>query len=812
MTIRLLLIVAILICCSNSGFAQSRKIAQSLNAIKIGHCTSAKDFNNATGVTEINEAIKDEQKIGLVMDARPFAINQSTGKVLFTSGDGRVSVIHMNPFVYDYKISVAQQELISTALSDFLKLLLPPNLAGAVGTQSGEANKAVRAAALNELRGLERRLDTFKPPAACPAGDHQCEAMKELYTIFDEIKTKVATNSILVTKVDDSVIYKPNSNASVGSTNDRFIVFATDLTNLRNQQFEAYETCYNAQQLNDTLNGYDFKRLFGDLNTAQQEISEITELTNDLSNLTTTFGADPVLKTNPPRCSGFDCVAQLKAYADKVKIVIGDTGYQLKLNELRRKGREMQNVFLFTEQLKNKEGMFARTFTISKKFELSQATISIKREKLEPNQNQNAASTQSGTVNTENASGGGSGGGTGDAGEGTIGNTFGGPVVPGQLQAGNAATPAKPAASGSGDKPAGAASLTADVNETVQLGRPRFMLSGGMVYSPLPRRTFKPVKGFVLDAQGNPTGNGDATVVGFDQNSSRRLFPMLFLNSRVLDYEKGSLFFSLGITGKHDDNIDLEYLVGPSVSFLNDRALFTFGAYGGLTQNLVSDVQIGAALPDSLGDAKFFRKTLTWKPGFSFSYAFSRTKKAEAKGSTGGTSSPSDDLKNEIRLGGIPFSLGLGLAVTSLEERTYDEIAGFARDRQGDLTNGQTLTRIVGLTSSSGYRMVPMVMLHTRLTDFGKSRDFYFTTGLTGKKTDNDFDLEYLLGGSVNVYRRKVFMTFGTFIGKQQILGGNFFEGAALNRSQNVTTINRYVWKPAVSFSYDISRIIPRSN
>jgi hypothetical protein len=57
-----------------------------------------------------------------------------------------------------------------------------------------------------------------------------------------------------------------------------------------------------------------------------------------------------------------------------------------------------------------------------------------------------------------------------------------------------------------------------------------------------------------------------------------------------------------------------------------------------------------------------------------------------------------------------------------------------------------------------------------------------------------------------------VFLTFGTFIGKQQILGGNFFEGAALNKTQNVTTINRYVWKPAVSVSYDISRIIPRSN
>ena len=815
-TLQLFLIVLVSICCSRAG------IAQSLDDIKIGHCTAATTafVDKPTAIKDINDQIDKERKKGLVMDARPFAINQSTGKLLFTAGDGRVSVIHMNPFVYDYKISVAQQELVSTAVSDFLKLLLPPNLAGVVGTQSGDANKAIGAAAPNRLRLIEDRIPAFP---ACAPNDNPCLATGEMYNIFGKIKAKVdpakvdpasATVSPLFATLDHSMIPAKGGGA-LGGTNSLFASFTINLTNLRNQQFEAYDTCSSAQQLNQTLTPYDFNQFFTDLDTAQQEISQITALAEDLFQLATAFDNDNALKDHGSRlCKGFNCTAQFLAYATEVKTVLGETGYQRKLKDLRDKGKQMQNMYLFTEQLKNKEGMFARTFTIAKKFELSQATISIKREKLEDKNTANTPGTQSGTVDTQNTPGGGAGGGAGSGGgsEGNIGNKFGGPVVPGELQAGTAPTPAKPPADNSGDKPAGAASLTADVNETVQLGRPRFMLSGGMVYSPLPRRTFKPVKGFVLDAQGNPTGNGDANVIGFDQNSPRRLFPMMFINSRVIDHEKASLFFSLGITGKHDDNVDMEYLVGPSVSFLNDRALFTVGAYGGLTQNLVSDVRVGDAIPDSLGDAKFFRKTLTWKPGFSFSYSFSRAKKVEAKGSSGGTSSPSDDLKNEIRIGGVPFSLGLGLAVTSLEERTYDEIAGFARDRQGNLTNGKTLTRIVGLTSSSGYRMVPMVMLHTRLTDFGRSRDFYFTSGLTGKKTDNDFDLEYLLGGSVNVYGRKVFLTFGTFIGKQQILGGNFFEGAALNKTQNVTTINRYVWKPAISVSYDISRIIPRSN
>ena len=163
-TLQLLVIILVSICCSRAG------IAQSLDDIKIGHCTAATTafVDKPTAIKDINDQIDKERKKGLVMDARPFAINQSTGKLLFTGGDGRVSVIHMNPFVYDYKISVAQQELVSTAVSDFLKLLLPPNLAGVVGTQSGKANEAVRAAAPNELRGLERRLISFTPRYSLP--------------------------------------------------------------------------------------------------------------------------------------------------------------------------------------------------------------------------------------------------------------------------------------------------------------------------------------------------------------------------------------------------------------------------------------------------------------------------------------------------------------------------------------------------------------------------------------------------------------------------------------------------------------------
>jgi hypothetical protein len=808
------MLMIVLLCCAGSGMAQ-------LNDIKIGTCPAS--------TAAVETLVTTEKNKSLVLDARPFAINQATGKLLFTRGGGRVTVVHMNPFIYNYKISVAHQELISTAATDFLKLLLPPSLSPLVGTQSGRADKNQLGVAPSGLRMLEQRLDMFDVDickAQTGADAAACEAVGEMARVFREIKASMnplsPTVSPLFATLDDSEITFSTVGVAPEVTNAYFVEYSTALTELRNEELDTYNVCVKAQALNTRLHGVNFDTYFRDLNTAQQEISRITSLATELIQLTSAYNGDNDLKDKPARCNGLKCVTQFLAYANEIRAVLGGQGYQRKLDDLRNKGQDMQNMYLFTQQLKKKDGMFARTFPIEKKFELSQATITLKRLKLKTEADDKAntarGGTQSGTAtpgDTSDTSGGGTGGGSGS--EGNFGNQFGKFVSPdpqdgnGEQQSGTAEDKAKTDAKEGEEKPGNANALAAgDVNEVVQLGRPRLMLSGGLVYSPLARRTFKPVKGFVLDAQGNPTGNGDANVVGFNQNSSRRLFPMLFLNSRLWDYEQGSVFFSFGITGKKDDNVDLEYLFGPSFSFLNDRALFTVGAYGGMTQNLVNGVRVGDAIPSSLGDAEFYTKRMTWKPGFSFSYSFSRTKKGERTFGEGKTSK-ADELKDEIRIGSVPFHLALGLTFTSLEQRTYNEIAGFARDRQGNLTNGETLTRIVGLTSSSNYRLTPMAMLHTRLTDFGP-RDFYFTTGLTGKKTDNDFDLEYLLGGSVNIYRRKVFLTFGTFIGKQQILGGSFFEGAALGTSQNVTTENRYVWKPAFSFSYDISRIIPRPN
>lgn len=773
------------------SYGGERVLAQnpsSLNEVRILHCG-----DKAT----VDRWIQDEQKRGLVIDARPFAINQTTGISSFNGKTGHVAVVHMNPFVYKYTISVAQQELVSSAVTDFIELLLPEGLRPTGKTQSGAASKRLEvAAAPNKLEMIAARLSKFTSEKDCADPKHAgCKALLAIKDEFDKIKDSLTGNDF------DVITNDPPD--EVGD-------YETAIIALRNEQADAYTTCNAATALNTSLTTFDPSEYADELNTAKNQLTNITSLANDLVSLVDEYGEDSGLKDHVVRCEGFLCVKQFKAYAEAALELIGL--YEQDLAVRLATAEEMKRMLDLTKQMENKNGLFARTFDVIKKFELSAATVSISRENIPLRRAETPdaqAGTQSGTGGKKNpkpaAAGGASttgsaananGSGSNDAAE-ENGDKAADNEEPDEEQ---------PSNGGNGN---GAA--TGQINESIQIGRPRFLLSGGLVFSPLRRQTFEKVQGFTHDANGNPTGAGNTNIVGFGENSSRRLMPMVILNTRLRSFNPTSLFLSLGVTAKHDDNVDIEYLLGPSVSLLNDRALVTFGAYVGKVQNLVPDVKFGDEIPHSVGDdAKLFTKRYSWKPGFSFSYVFSETEKREPAASGDGGSS-ADDLKNEIRIGGIPFNLALGMAYTSLEERTFNPIVGFARDRQGNLTNGETLTRIVGVTSSSDYRLVPLALLHSRLLNFG-DRSFYFSTGVTGKKTDNNVHIEYLLGGSTNLYRRKVFVTVGAFAGKQQLLGGDLFTGLELETSQPVTTQSRYVWKPAFAISYDISRIIPRGS
>jgi hypothetical protein len=793
------------------GLGAATVSAQSLlNEMKIGSCikpkgADAQKFKADKESTKTPEEqlfdylVSLERRRGLVLDARPFAINQATGKLSFSGNEGRVTVVNMNPFAYSYTVSVAQHELVSSALTDFIDLLLPAKLRPGRPQSGGTANLTDKNAQNNQDTRIGQILDRLND-LHCNNTEEGCKAL----TTLKELAFKVQEKLKVLKHVKEP---------------DEFGQYRNNLGAARNEEVDAYGACVAATTLRSDLRTFfSNQNALTPLNNANDELKIVERLATDLRSLLDQYNRDTGLNTYNARCRGFKCIDQVVAYSSEAATILDS--FRREVDEQLQTAEEMTNTLKATDAMASKEGLFARTSTIIKRFEFTEAEISLTRGPVNK-KNQNVASAASAPTGAAAAATGGGPnpvvkGGGAPSGSGGPNNNDGDAVkAEEKLNDDKDATKDKAAApaGNGGNTGGGGNALTNASTQSIQIGRARFLLSGGLVFSPMQRQTFDKITGFAHDANGNPTGTGNDNVVGVTEDSPRRLLPMAILNTRIHSWEPTSFYFSLGVTAKHDDNVDIEYLLGPSVSLLNERALFTFGGYVGKVQTLVPDVQVGDKIPASAGDAKLFTKHYSWKPGFSFSYVFSESKKQSeslAGGGGGqGSSSNKADLKDEIRIGGVPFSLAMGLIYTSLEDQTYDEILGFARDRMGNLTNGKNLTRIAGLASDSDYRMVPMAMLHTRLLKFG-SRSLYFTTGVSGRKVDDKVKIEYLLGPSVNLYRRKLFFTFGAFAGKRQTLSGDFFPGAALEKDQSVTTHDRYIWKPAFGFSYDISRIFRR--
>ena len=77
---------------------------------------------------------------------------------------------------------------------------------------------------------------------------------------------------------------------------------------------------------------------------------------------------------------------------------------------------------------------------------------------------------------------------------------------------------------------------------------------------------------------------------------------------------------SLGITAKNDNKgADLEYLVGPSFSFLEDKLFLTLGGYAGRQQKLEGDLFPRAAIPSDLAELPI-RKNYKWSFGVALTY------------------------------------------------------------------------------------------------------------------------------------------------------------------------------------------------
>jgi len=152
---------------------------------------------------------------------------------------------------------------------------------------------------------------------------------------------------------------------------------------------------------------------------------------------------------------------------------------------------------------------------------------------------------------------------------------------------------------------------------------PRFVLSGGLVVSPLPQVTYSTTT--------NPNGgNGQPTnIIISQQGSSTRILPIVMLHARFWDQLSKSEwvkllpnYLSVGVTAKSSDNkgTNIEYLFGPSWTFAGRQIFISAGAYAGQQQRLEGGLMLGQAT--NLGSANLPISLRTiWKPGFAITWA-----------------------------------------------------------------------------------------------------------------------------------------------------------------------------------------------
>lgn len=156
--------------------------------------------------------------------------------------------------------------------------------------------------------------------------------------------------------------------------------------------------------------------------------------------------------------------------------------------------------------------------------------------------------------------------------------------------------------------------------ETINFGGgARFAIAGGIVASPFETVTYKRVPA-IIDGR-------STTIIGAENSSNSRILPILMLHGRLFEMSNtkyiSGVHLSLGITAKpNDTGTNVEWLVGPSISFIEERLFLTVGGYAGRRQVLEGNLAPGQELPADFKDDIPVNNRLVWKPGFALTYKF----------------------------------------------------------------------------------------------------------------------------------------------------------------------------------------------
>ncbi|MEK6299975.1 MAG: hypothetical protein AABO41_04580 [Acidobacteriota bacterium] len=159
----------------------------------------------------------------------------------------------------------------------------------------------------------------------------------------------------------------------------------------------------------------------------------------------------------------------------------------------------------------------------------------------------------------------------------------------------------------------------------------------------------------------------------------------------------------------------------------------------------------------------------------------------------------SEIVSAKLNFGGGPrFVLAGGLAFTELEKQEFQRVQPATGDP------------IVGLKENSDTRIVPLVMLHTRIWNPRCTRNafpcgIHLSAGVTAKNDNKGTDIEYLFGPSLSFAEERFFITVGAYGGRQQRLEGDFKLGSPVPADLAELPVRKeYHWKIGFALTYKI--------
>jgi hypothetical protein len=539
-----------------------------------------------------------DERTTLVIDARVNQINSFRGKTEFRR-DAQLGIVNMNPFKYKYTVVVQQQAIEDTAFLDFLKLLGAP-VSGLIDAQSAVRLSADETVPVGgNLSILERR--TNGTPTLSGACAEKAEALKAVTELADVRRETLDIRNFLQRELAARIL----------EYNSARRVFKANEGTLYSDDAEMRMLCDAA---NNMLTGLTTSRYpsGAQLEVLRKELTTFRSRAAELKSSATEVKADYAdCKVRVNGMIYFDNLIRLAAELDDL-----GNAYEQVLTTLANETNSYDAVVAAVRGLKDKEHlMLQREVTFRREHEISAADIRVVPERLPENSTAQQRFPVVGDISTASA--------RTPAAE--VGFSRTKTFIPAGLSA--SAQDASDGGDGNGGGNGGTqGEPKKEIKARAIIGARRFELSAGMVFSSLERREFKPVLGFarnaegkIVDDEGNPTDKRElSSIIGLTESTKSRFAPVAVLHTRLTENPNYNLFFSVGVTGKNDNaGFDLEYLVGPSVNFLNRKMFFTFGGYAGRQQKLAGDAFVGAKLAD--GEVPV-RKDYVWKPGFSFTY------------------------------------------------------------------------------------------------------------------------------------------------------------------------------------------------